>query len=89
MKDARYCLGNLEGGIRYREVAWEEFHQAWQQASLVGVSESPEGHYVCGPHARGFYFHDGAKIAGTCYIDGSTPDSEYMETGTSAPVGLR
>lgn len=73
MKDARFFLGDLvaKNGIEYEEVTWEEFHQAWHQATLVDPSD---GHYVGGPHAKGFYFHDGHHVVGQCHVDGSAPE---------------
>lgn len=73
MQNARCFLGDLNLGsddpIQYREVDWEEFRQAWHEATL---RMGPK--VVSGPHAKGFYFHDGATVTGTCRVDGGTPN---------------
>lgn len=77
--NARYFLGSLEGELQYEEVTWEEFRQAWHEATLrVGPK------IVCGPHAKGFYFHDGGTVAGTCNVDGSALEPVRPEGETLA-----
>ncbi|MFE0472396.1 hypothetical protein ACFW2V_12350 [Streptomyces sp. NPDC058947] len=77
MENARYFLGGVDPSDKYREVSWEEFHHAWSDAASKGVFLG--GHYVCGPHAKGFYFHNGCGVVGHCYADGGAPDPAHLE----------